>query len=367
MTGSTRNALLSVVATARSDDHGGNLLQRMQLFLDGLVEQCTRHRLPAELILVEWNPPQDRPPLSRVLAWPKSKWCTTRIIKVPPSMHSRLEHSDRLPLFQMIAKNVGIRRARGSFVLATNVDLLFSDELMAFLASRKLNRNRLYRIDRHDVPSNIPLEMSMDEKLQFCRGNIIRINRRAVTYDSEKGVVNRIYSPRRRIPHKLDRMFSRFLPQPVREWSWGLEHLLYRTERKQLHTNAAGDFTLMARDRWNDLRGYPELQLFSMHLDALLCYAAHHAGAREKVLRNPMRIYHLEHTMGWSPDVLRGVLTDDRLDAEVVPQISHDQMNEWAVQMRREKRPLIFNDENWGLAEDVLEEVDLGDGTVGAR
>ena len=47
---------LSVVATARNDDHGGNLLGRMQLFVDSLLAQCREHGLAAELILVEWNP-----------------------------------------------------------------------------------------------------------------------------------------------------------------------------------------------------------------------------------------------------------------------------------------------------------------------
>ena len=49
----------------------------------------------------------------------------------PSVLHRRLKYADRLPLFQMIAKNVGIRRAKGQFVLATNIDILFSDELIA--------------------------------------------------------------------------------------------------------------------------------------------------------------------------------------------------------------------------------------------
>ena len=51
---------LSVVATARNDDHGGNLLRRMQIFVDAWINQSKRHQLSSELILVEWNPPQDR-------------------------------------------------------------------------------------------------------------------------------------------------------------------------------------------------------------------------------------------------------------------------------------------------------------------
>ena len=61
---------LSIVAASRNDDHGGALLHRMQHFIDGFVAQCCRHSLSAELILVEWNPPLDRPRLKEVLRWP---------------------------------------------------------------------------------------------------------------------------------------------------------------------------------------------------------------------------------------------------------------------------------------------------------
>ncbi len=48
----------------------------------------------------------------------------------------------------MIAKNVGIRRARGAFILCTNIDILFSDALFRLLADRTFDRTRtIERID----------------------------------------------------------------------------------------------------------------------------------------------------------------------------------------------------------------------------
>ena len=38
----------------------------------------------------------------------------------------------------MIAKNAGIRRARGQFVLATNIDIIFSNELVGFLGGAEV-------------------------------------------------------------------------------------------------------------------------------------------------------------------------------------------------------------------------------------
>ena len=63
---------LSIVVTARNDNHGGDLTKRTQMFIDGLAAQATRHRVPIELILVEWNPPPDRRSLAEEMRWPKS-------------------------------------------------------------------------------------------------------------------------------------------------------------------------------------------------------------------------------------------------------------------------------------------------------
>src|ERR1700676_3160448 len=112
---------LSVVATARHDTHGGNLLGRMQVFVDAWINQCKRHNLSSELIIVEWNPPADKPKLAEALRWPDDTGpCQVRIIEVPAELHRRYRHAAALPLYQMIAKNVGIRRAQGEFILATN-------------------------------------------------------------------------------------------------------------------------------------------------------------------------------------------------------------------------------------------------------
>src|SRR5215472_11823915 len=117
---------LSLVVTGRNDDHGGNLLGRMQAFVNGWLNQARAHGLDSELIIVEWNPPPDRPRLAEALRWPEDFGpCVVRIIEVPAELHARYPHGNVLPLYQMIGKNVGIRRARGRFVLATNIDILF--------------------------------------------------------------------------------------------------------------------------------------------------------------------------------------------------------------------------------------------------
>ena len=173
---------LSVVAASRNDDHGGSLLRRMQTFVNAFIAQCQRHGLSAELILVEWNPPADRPRLAEALHWPRDLGpCQVRIIEVSPALHQRYQHATALPLYQMIAKNAGIRRARGKFVLASNIDILFNDELMRFLAEKKLDPDRMYRVDRYDAMAEVPVDGSPDQQLAYCQSHLLRVNRREGT------------------------------------------------------------------------------------------------------------------------------------------------------------------------------------------
>ena len=157
---------------------------RTQIFLDGWLTQARRYNISSELIFVEWNPPADRPPLAEALKWPADFGpCTVRFIEVPAEVHQRYRHAAGLPLYQMIGKNVGIRRARGRFILATNIDILFSNELAEFLGARQLEVNRLYRVDRYDAMSDVPADAPLDEQLAYCRTHLLRVNRREGTFE----------------------------------------------------------------------------------------------------------------------------------------------------------------------------------------
>ncbi len=333
---------LSVVCTARNDNHGGDLLHRMRLFVEGLCNQCDRWQLAGELIVVDWNPPGDRPPLAEAISWPVARGgLVIRIITVPAAVHAHLEYADKLPLFQMVAKNVGIRRARERFVLATNIDVLFSDRLVRRMFSGRMRTDRMYRVDRHDCPTSGLLEMPAGKRLEHCRRNTIRINRRDGSLNLQTGHFHVIY------PAYTWR--SRF-HEYCQDHGW---HAV--TSRCRLHTNACGDFTLMARERWHELHGYAEFKMYSMHLDSLLCHAAHNRGIREVVWGGDCRVYHLEHQQGsgWSPEGEKAL--NARLDRAGVPQLSHEQFQQWAIGMRRDGG-MIFNQSDWGFGNDIFPE-----------
>ena len=339
---------LSIVAASRNDDHGGDPLRRTQIFVNALFIQCLKHRLPVELILVDWNPPPDRPKLHAALDFSRAnEYCATRVIEVPAIIHQQLECGDRLPFFQMIAKNVGIRHARGRFVLATNIDILFSDELMGYLASRPLDPKRMYRVDRYDVDNKIPTDNPLDEQLKFCWHHVIRINRRGHIGPPDEsalvGTANLDTLKKSGYWHRLH--------------ADGKVHFRVsdrNTPPRYLHTNACGDFTLLSREAWQQLHGYPEFEAYSFHIDSLFCYMAHYSNLLETVLAPPCVAFHIEHSIGsgWSPEGHHALF--DRLAKAGIPTLENGQLKEWGKLIRASAEPFLFNNGTWGLGQFLL-------------
>jgi hypothetical protein len=321
---------VSIVAMGQNADYGGDFVGRVQNFLDVLLELGPSRGADLELVFVEWNPPAERPHLASVLRWPERLPFPVRFVEVPAVLHDRLPNADVMPVFEYIAKNAGIRRARGEFVLATNPDNLFEMAVIDVLAGRELEPGTFYRVERFDIRAPLPTG-SVREKLSFCRRHIWRVHElgRTVTFERPPGS----WAAR---PRQLRRT------------------LLARAEERanddapesRIHTNAAGDFLLMHRDRWHHLRGYPELPTGG-HIDAYGCVMAAAAGMRQRVLDGWCRIYHQEHprAMEWS-----------NLEAAKWPLTDYETFRRDALAMLEAGRPKIFNDADWGLGDVELVE-----------
>lgn len=336
---------LSIVVAARNDNYGGDFLRRMQLFLSTLAALSDRHRLKAELLIVEWNPPADRPRLGNVIDWP-SKGCDLdiRIVEVPEEIHRRFPNSDRMPMFEYTAKNVGIRRARGEFILPTNPDIIFSDELIAFLAQGNVPTESYLKVDRYDIAESPPLRASVDKTLRFCRHNVVRI------WKWDGFPVDTPLDPSflRKVRNGVRSFASRPTPARLAKWMWrrikssnnGSSPKAPELKPEKLHLATPGDFILMSGRQWHDLRGFPELPSHS-HLDTCLVYLAAATGL--KLLALPHRIYHIEH--GRAEHALRPVTDSETLQA--------------FREMLASNRPVITNGDSWGLGDVVLPEYEI--------
>ncbi|MFT5779508.1 MAG: hypothetical protein ACI837_002467 [Crocinitomicaceae bacterium] len=334
---------LSFVATSRNDDHGGDMRKRMNIFVNGLIHQCNKFKLPCELVMVDWNSPDENELLDKVLPKvTKDDYLSIRYIVVPREIHNKYEYSERLGLYQMIAKNVGIRRAHGEFVVCTNVDLLFSNEMFELFAKRELKQGSFYRANRCDIPNSIKEDATEEEQLIFCKNNIEKRLGKHSRYPLLNNTERKIFR------QQIWRPFYPLLSLTKR--------LLLGKTRASIHRldfDACGDFTMMSKDDWIKIEGYAELELYSLHIDSMGVFEAAARGLKQEIMSRDECTYHISHRGGWE-------------FADPIEKLhfyaKRPSLEWWSVwvagnKIVKEKSTFGINDSNWGLNQVELKEI----------
>jgi hypothetical protein len=128
----------------------------------------------------------------------------------------------------------------------------------------------------------------------------------------------------------------------------------------RVHIPACGDFTMIDRDGWAELRGYSEWEVHSWNLDSLLLFQAHAAGFAFVELADDALLFHIEQSAGsaFTPEHSRELY--DRLAARGIPVLNDPDLRELALALERGRPPLPqFNGPDWGLAPYDLPEVTI--------
>ena len=349
---------LSVVAASRNDNHGGNLDERTNLFIKSLAENCKKHKIPAELILVEWNQIPNAKTLSQRLDLISNEYLSSKIIPVNQDHHLKLPNSDRLQFFQMIAKNVGIRRASGNFVLATNIDVIINQKIYEFISQKKLKEKTIYRCDRHcveyDYSGNIT-DNYLDQftnfidKKYYSLDNNTKIKHYVTSsfYRHLKDyLIGFIESKDKSLIQKISfEKLKRFL-QKITFYLKYFKVLPIFFFQKKLYTNACGDFTLLDKNSWIDLKGYCELPIYSWHLDSLFLWEARFKKYNFFDFDKKYYIYHVNHNFS-------GVISEkekmfQKLEENKIPYLTNEEFLDLALKLSKNPDYLKTN-ELWGL------------------
>ena len=330
---------VSLVAALRNEQYGGDLFGRASSFLRNVAWLSRRQRVRVEVLLVEWCPRTDRPPLAEVLRRSGSDGSLpVRIVSVPKeTAASRFDQADEFPLWIFAAKNVGVRRAQSSFILATNPDVLFTPALFRAIGKRTLDEKSFYRATRYDV-SGVPLDAGPRAQLGRCRTSIVRVNLigGSIRFDPPTGGLRVVRAVRSYMSEQRSRQPRSRESRAARPTDW-------------IHTNASGDFFLAHRRWWEEIRGYPEFGSAG-HLDSYVCVMAASAGMRQVVFDGRRRLYHLEHPRAIDWDAAR-------TPAHYV--VPFNTFLDKASEMLLAGTPRVFNDASWGLGEIDLPEATL--------
>jgi hypothetical protein len=153
---------LSIVATGRNDGYGGDFVGRFLRTLAFNARQLDARGVPWEFVFVEWAPPAGEPLVTDLAldALPGIDR-VLRTFVVDPAYQDALTMNPRIRYLEFIAKNVGIRRSSGAFVLTTNADVYLSRHVLSALQSRALSTRTVYRARRIDLKLGID-ESTMD-------------------------------------------------------------------------------------------------------------------------------------------------------------------------------------------------------------
>ena len=277
---------ISFVVPSRNDDHTPDNLARLLSFYQAISEQAKAVDLDVEVIIVDWNPPPDRYTLlDEIVEWDYLiHGCNLTVVEVPPEVHNQYSTSDRIPLFTMMAFNVGTWQAAGEFVLPAPQDLIYSNEMFERWA--RLEHGVLYRAFRHDIRENgFPYDAPIARRLEYCNNNVITIRLSSMPY-----------------------------------------------------TNACGDFILMSRDDWIAIRGWPEYDGFPIYLDGYTIFKAIASGM--KVMKFDEPFYHVTHAERLRPGT--------GLEERNIPYIPYSKYGKMVQALRADGTRTLKNEDNWG-------------------
>lgn len=334
---SNQKPVLSIVAVGRNDNYGGDFRARLQSFVSWTYGKLSDAKLPSEIIFVNYNPVVDGEQIEQFIQWPASnKWVNVRVVTVPPEVHAQVVNSTRVknvPVLEYVAKNVGIRRSKGEFVLAMNPDILMSSSI--FNRFRSLSTNTYYRANRldHDFDGNIESNKELYDQLRHSVTTIwFQGSHTDVSQFSHAEYRKQWFRKwKQNVWRKNTVHFEKIL-------NYFSSPVYYHNIEYRFHCNASGDFMLMSSADWNKLKGYKESSFISLHVDSLMVIQAAFFGLIGKTFTDP--IYHKQHERRYD------AINKDSEDQRAV----YDNYKRDVEKMDATNQPIIYNDDNWGLA-----------------
>lgn len=234
---------LSIVVTGRNDGYGGDFNQRFFRALRFNHDKLRAAGVEHEVVLVEWAPPADAPLLADLIAagLPDIAPSVLTSYVVDPRYQHACTLNPQMAYLEYVAKNVGLRRARGRFLLATNTDIYLSLGVVEALAAAALEPGVVYRATRTDVKLGAD-ESHVDWPL----------------LDDERN------------------------------------HATYKKIQPPLYAGGSGDFILLDRDSFHSVRGFNEVyRLARLGVDVNFLVKAYASGYRIADIGFP--VYHTNH------------------------------------------------------------------------
>jgi len=234
---------ISVVVTGRNDDYSGDLHLRMIPSLNSFIEKYD------EIIYVDFNSESSSfiDNIKNHISHSKK----LKSITVSPNDVKNISSNFEGKFIEVLARNIGIRRATGDYILSSNPDVIC--DLPNF---EDLNNTSMFVAARRDVPIELYTKFNYDNIKPFLFNNINSFQKKPRVVD-ENG--NPIWDPNDR-------------------WSVVV---------------CCGDYQLAHKDVWYSIKGFEESAIGRCYADSNLMKKAALNGYSLKELDIP--VFHLNH------------------------------------------------------------------------
>ena len=233
----------TVVIPTRNDNYGMFLAERAMQCLNAMTSVFD------EVIVVDWNSPHGLPMIEQIKNYiaPTGK---IRSIVVPRDFVESKVDSQSQPCCSVLARNIGIRRAKGDWIVSSNIDIIPTQ-----FSTDRLNRDTMYVVQKYNVLENVHLTqllpMSTEQKIQALVAH----------------------------KHLFERMKRCEEVVPDDKYSLCV---------------GCGDFQVAHRDVWNRIRGFEESLVYRCFEDTnVLVKTAHQQDMKTSLL--DIDVFHLEH------------------------------------------------------------------------
>jgi hypothetical protein len=274
---------VSAIMVGRNDNYGGRLNERATYCFNTMLDTFD------EVIYVDWNTDGERILTDELEIHVNPD--RLKIIKVTPQMCSDLMGAEKYKTgnkcCQVLAKNIGMRRATGDVLVSTNIDIIppkreYLDDLINGMKS-----DEFITIAKHDV--------DVDQ--------LHKIFEQTKSYTVLRDTLPLQYGL-----HPISsRLIIPYLSMN-KQMLVGLPPSAHHTASSVIC--ACGDFQMAHKGLWLTIRCFEESMIKRLYDDSIVQYKAILAGATVRATNFPP-VYHLDHERNNAPALLNQEIPPD--------------------------------------------------------
>ena len=246
---------ISAVIISRNDNYGGHLNERAIYAINSAINTYD------EVFYIDWNS-ETHSLLYDIKDNLQLKGNLKHIV-ITPEIASILTNNDpqAQKCCEVLARNIGIRRATGDYIVSTNIDIIHPKREDIENIINSSDNNTMYTLSRREVTWDIIKEFHGGE-MNFNEWDKLRDY---IYINSEERIVEEKTS----------------------------------TSDDYSIINCCGDFQLAPKHIWNDIKGFEEDLIYPLYADTNVQKKSVKHGFNLKAIFNPP-MFHINHgSKGW--------------------------------------------------------------------